>query len=519
MQELDDNALLREYAEHDSQEAFAALVARHVNKVYSVALRHTGDPNRAEEITQAVFTILAKKSRSLGRDVVISGWLYQTARLTARTLIRGEIRRAQRQQEALMQNVSNQSEPEIWAEIAPQLDAAMEELSELDRHAVVLRFFDGRSMSDVGAALGATEEAAKKRVTRAVEKLRLFFSRRGVVLTAGVLTSTIAAHSVQAAPAMLAKSVAALAVTQGAAATGSTLSLIKGALKVMAWTKAKTAIGIAIVMVVGAGGVVVKNSYFPGEPSYEGRKLLEWLADVDYRQPQAKRAKAAEAIRHMGRKTLPFLLADLGDKRFGTVHYAEQDNRSKDERSRQATWAFDALGTMGTSAIPELKRLLEQNPGYAPVALADIGPDALPELLNALTNGSFWVRDNTAVGLVNAIYSGKITSDQAKAAFPIALNNLTYENTNTLFRDNTRWRATSLLAALKREPEITVPALLRGLDDTNASVAAAYIIALGAFGKDARAAIPALEKAADSTNSLLSPVAKASLHGIEPSKY
>src|SRR5664280_334910 len=329
MQELDDNALLREYAEHDSQEAFAALVARHVNKVYSVALRHTGDPNRAEEITQAVFTILAKKSRSLGRDVVISGWLYQTARLTARTLIRGEIRRAQRQQEALMQNVSNQSEPEIWAEIAPQLDAAMEELSELDRHAVVLRFFDGRSMSDVGAALGATEEAAKKRVTRAVEKLRLFFSRRGVVLTAGVLTSTIAAHSVQAAPAMLAKSVAALAVTQGAAATGSTLSLIKGALKVMAWTKAKTAIGIVIVMVVGAGGVVVKNSYFPGEPSYEGRKLLEWLADVDYRQPQAKRAKAAEAIRHMGRKTLPFLLADLGDKRYGTVHYAEQDNRSK----------------------------------------------------------------------------------------------------------------------------------------------------------------------------------------------
>ena len=100
MQELDDSALLREYAERDSEAAFATLVTRHVNKVYSVALRHTGKPHQAEEITQAVFVILATKSRQLGKRVILSGWLYQTARLTSVTFIRSEIRRAHREQEA-----------------------------------------------------------------------------------------------------------------------------------------------------------------------------------------------------------------------------------------------------------------------------------------------------------------------------------------------------------------------------------------------------------------------------------
>src|ERR1039457_7055163 len=113
MQEMDDNALLREYIERDSEEAFAALVTRHVNKVYSVALRLTGNPHSAEEITQAVFVILAKKSRHLGRRVILSGWLYQTARLTAVTFIRSGIRRARREQEAYMQTLSNENQSDV----------------------------------------------------------------------------------------------------------------------------------------------------------------------------------------------------------------------------------------------------------------------------------------------------------------------------------------------------------------------------------------------------------------------
>ena len=155
MHEPDDSVLLRDYVERGSEDAFAALVARHVNKVYSVALRHTANPYSAEEITQAVFVILARKSHGLSKRVVLSGWLYETARLTAATFIRSEIRRAHREQEAHMQNVSNENEAEVWQQIAPLLDAAMAGLNETDRHAVVLRFFDGRSMSEVGTALGA----------------------------------------------------------------------------------------------------------------------------------------------------------------------------------------------------------------------------------------------------------------------------------------------------------------------------------------------------------------------------
>src|SRR6267142_6484339 len=133
MQELDDIALLRQYTEQNSEEAFATLVTRHVNKVYSVALRHTRNPHQAEEITQAVFVILARKANKLRRHVALSGWLYQTARLTAVTFIRSEIRRARREQEAHMQTLLNENESDssrqsgaetnIWTQIAPLLDA------------------------------------------------------------------------------------------------------------------------------------------------------------------------------------------------------------------------------------------------------------------------------------------------------------------------------------------------------------------------------------------------------------
>src|SRR3954471_20458613 len=132
MLELDDNALLKEYVEHGSDEAFATLVARHVNKVYSIALRHTRNPHQAEEITQAVFVILARKSRQLGKPVILSGWLCRTARLSAVTFIRSEMRRTRREQGAHVQNFLNESESDLWPKISPLLDAAMAALSEAD---------------------------------------------------------------------------------------------------------------------------------------------------------------------------------------------------------------------------------------------------------------------------------------------------------------------------------------------------------------------------------------------------
>ena len=256
MQELDDIALLRQYTEQNSEEAFAALVSRHVNKVYSVALRHTRNPHQAEEITHAVFVILAKKSGQLGKKVVLSGWLYETSRLTAVTFIRSEIRRARREQQAHMQNLLNEADTDVWPKIAPLLDAAMAGLSETDRHAIVLRFFDGKNMKEVGTALGASEDAAKMRVNRAVEKLQKFFRKRGIASTTAILTAAISANSVQAAPVTLAKTVTAVAIAKGATASASTLTFIKGALNIMAWTNAKTAIVSAVVVGMAALSVV-----------------------------------------------------------------------------------------------------------------------------------------------------------------------------------------------------------------------------------------------------------------------
>jgi len=253
MQSTDDSALLRQYAWNNSEEAFAALVARYVNLVYSIALRQVGNPHHAEEITQAVFIILAKKAGELRNDKALSSWLFQVTRLTANNFLRSEMRRQHREQEAFMQSTLNESESEAWTQIAPLLDTAVAGLKEKDRRAILLRFYEGRNLHEVGAVLGASEDAAKKRVNRALEKLQKFFLKRGIASTTAIITAAISANSVQAAPVALAKSVTAVAIAKGAAASGSTLTLIKGALKIMAWTKAKTAV-VATVAVMLTGG-------------------------------------------------------------------------------------------------------------------------------------------------------------------------------------------------------------------------------------------------------------------------
>ena len=259
----DDLALLRDYARNHSEDAFAALVSRHVNLVYSVALRQVRDPQLAEEITQAVFIILARKADSLGDKTILPGWLCRTARYASANALTIQRRRQQREQEAFMQSqledLSRQSgaTAETWTQIAPLLDGALEKLGQKDHDAVVLRFFENKNFAEVGAALGASEDAAKMRVNRALEKLRKFFTKRGIDSTATTIAEQISANSVQAAPVALAKSVTAVAIAKGAAASGSTLTLIKGALKIMAWTKAKMAIVVGAGLLVAAGTATV----------------------------------------------------------------------------------------------------------------------------------------------------------------------------------------------------------------------------------------------------------------------
>jgi uncharacterized protein (TIGR03435 family) len=285
----DDMELVREYSAHQSEIAFATLVSRYVNLVYSTALRQVRDPHLAEEITQAVFIIMARKAGSLTPKTILPSWLYRTACFAAADALKAKHRRERREQEAYMQSLENepQSNDEAWSQIASLLDPAIAGLGENDRRAVVLRFFENRSMAEIGEAMGMNEDTARMRVNRAVEKLRKFFVKRGVVSTTAIIAGAISANSVQAAPAALATSISAAAITKGAAASASTLTIIQGALKIMAWTNAKTAIviGAGVLLAVATTTVAVKKisarETEPWQEKYD-LSLLEKLP------PQAK---------------------------------------------------------------------------------------------------------------------------------------------------------------------------------------------------------------------------------------
>jgi RNA polymerase sigma factor (sigma-70 family) len=269
MRDWNDAELLSAYTNQRLEAAFEVLVERYIALVYSAAQRQVQNLQLADEVTQAVFLILARKSNTLNQRVVLSGWLCRTAHLVARNAVKAECRRQRREQEAYMQSLSDESGSTAWTQLAPMLDEAVAQLSETDRNAVVLRFYERKPLNQVGSVLGVTPDVAQKRVSRAVDKLRKFFSKRGVTLSAAVIAGVVSANSVQAAPVGLATSITAMA-TKGAVASASTLTLIKGALNIMAWTKIKTAIliGAAVVIVAGTtASVITQNdpNHFPRE--------------------------------------------------------------------------------------------------------------------------------------------------------------------------------------------------------------------------------------------------------------
>ena len=246
-----DSELLHRFARTNSEDAFAELVKRHVNLVYSAALRQVnGDEHSAKDVAQTVFTDLARKAGSLARRENLAGWLYTSAHFAAAKIARTEIRRRDREEKFMREPVNETASNADWEKIRPALDDAMHELKESDRAAILLRYFENRQFAEVGAKLGLNENAARMRVERALEKLRAVFAKRGITTVATIAT-VISANAVQTAPANLA---AALTATSIAAASTGTFTL----LKIMTATKLKLALS-ALLVASAATAIVTQH--------------------------------------------------------------------------------------------------------------------------------------------------------------------------------------------------------------------------------------------------------------------
>lgn len=309
-------ALLREYAASRSDAAFAELVARHVNFVHSAALRQVRDPHLAQEITQAVFVILAQKAEKISDKAILTGWLFKTTRFAALAQIRAEAKRRQREQEAHMQTeLESTAADENWEQMSPLLDEALTALGSQDRQAVLLRFFEGKNLAEVGTAMNAGEDTARKRVSRALEKLRKYFAKRGVVLTTAIIASVISANAVQAAPAGLATTITVTAA-KGSAVAASTMTLVKGTFKVMTYAKLKLALGIAAATLLAAGTVnlAISSMAIPvpkdaaGEATADEKSgatdIMKSLADANYQEFIADGTQSFRGIKEQTFKSL-----------------------------------------------------------------------------------------------------------------------------------------------------------------------------------------------------------------------
>src|SRR6266542_1587184 len=246
-----DLQLLARYTRHHAEDAFAELVRRHLDLVYSAALRQVRSPQLAEEVAQSVFINLARHAPRLAPDTILTAWLYQVTRREAIDVVRREARRQLREQAATEMNTMNAT-AEDWTHIEPLLDEAMHALDDTDRSAVLLRYFENKSLRGVGEALGTSEDAAQKRVSRAVECLREFFAKRGVTIGAGGLVVVISANAVQAAPVGL-----AVTISTAAALAGTTLAATATATatKAIAMTTLQKAIVTAALAVAAGTGI------------------------------------------------------------------------------------------------------------------------------------------------------------------------------------------------------------------------------------------------------------------------
>lgn len=426
MSDASDTELLREYQRHKSGAAFATLVERHVKLVYSAALRQVGLVADAEEITQLVFIVLARKADALRPDSVLEGWLHETTRLTSLRFLRDKRRRQFREQELYMQSTLQETTDDAWNQFAPLLDEGLSRLKAIDRDAVMLRFFKNQSLREVAAGLNLNESAAQKRVQRAVDKLRGFFSKRGVVFSASVLTAAISKNSIHAAPPALAKTSTTVALAQSAVVHGATFTALPKILKIMATSTAKTAIILGVMVSLAVTGTyeahqaaVLKSRVASLEQAQIEPAAELAAAREQNQQLQARQTQLQQTVEEQQRQLEKFASSASGKngKASTEAPAAAAAAREKAEKAKETALAdgqeFLATNSQGRAMLIDIGRAQIARNYAAFYRMAELSPAQIEEFENQ-TNAR-WLA--TIMLTPNSVHPEQSTlpDEQAKA--------------------------------------------------------------------------------------------------------
>ncbi len=290
---MSDHELLQAYVRDHAQPAFATLVDRHLNLVYSAACRQVHSPQLAEEIVQSVFIELARSAAKIPASQPLAAWLYVVTRRLAINARRQEFRRLARETTAV-ELAAMKTPPESWPKVAALLDDAMETLNETERTAIVLRFFENLSLREVGDSLGISEDTAQKRVSRALDRLRLAFARSGIAVTATGLATDLSAHSLQIAPVGLGATISTASLLSGAA--GSTAIVATASKTIAMTTLQKSLLATACALALGTG-LYEANAFARQSSEFDALQQQVTAFSANLQRSRAQQAAAAARLR------------------------------------------------------------------------------------------------------------------------------------------------------------------------------------------------------------------------------
>jgi RNA polymerase sigma factor (sigma-70 family) len=401
---VEDSELLRNYAENLSESAFAELLRRHLNLVYSSALRRSGgNSHLAEDITQQVFVSLARHADSLSRHAVLIGWLYTCTRNAALASARAENRRRIREQEAHTMHQLDQptAAADDWERLRPVLDEVMDELSGRDREAVLLHYFEGRSYKEIGAKLCVAEDAARMRINRALDKMRTFLGRRGIGSTTAALAAALANQAVVAAPTGLAATING-AVFASAAVGGAGAAAALGLLKFMSTTK--TSLGIVSGICVLAAG----SAIFEASEAHKAQSSLAMANEVDAQRVRSLQGRLAAAEKALTASEQSLRENSIAARVPARMDGSAPNSPARNPDDRRKDPAFAAIWRK------QQLRTIQQQYGYAFAAM-NLPPDELARLKDLLLERTQARLDAADAGLAAGLTGAELATAERQA--------------------------------------------------------------------------------------------------------